>query len=552
MNASNPNDMRKFQEAFDRYLDAYMNMRDLASLKQMVAKDFCGCGTGLDEIFYDMQTGVSIFQRDIASAPETLHYKIHRQEIKILDPENALVVCELDLETRILDQKLKLNNLRMMMVLHEYEGIVKIAGIHISFPSQAHDEDESYPLKELEERNELLNRMVQKQTKELFEQQKQLEMFFSQSIDGFFFMMLNEPVTWDNSVDKLEVLDYVFANHRITKVNQAMLDQYGAREDDFLGLTPADIFAHDPEHGRYIIQRLFDKGRMHVETRQRRLDGTPIIIDGDYFCLYDEKGRITGHFGVQKDITQKKQAEQKIKSINEQLQRANADKDKLFSIIAHDLKSPMSSLLSATEMLAYQRNVFSEKEISLLSKELHKNTLNTFALLEDLLQWARMSQEGIDYAPKLCTVFELVNTGLSTVQDMAGRKEISIRREISQGMTVQVDQPMINTVIRNILFNAVKFTHRGGEIVITARQEKQTVTIAIQDNGKGMEKSVLDSVFSIEKGKQQLGTEKEKGSGLGLVLCRQFITHHGGEIWLESQPGKGTKVFFTLPAARRT
>ncbi|MFO7728322.1 MAG: ATP-binding protein [Desulfosalsimonas sp.] len=548
MNVPYPDQMKKFQEAFDKYLDAYMNKRDLSLLKEMLTEDFCGCGTGLDETFYDMQAGLRIFHRDIASAPDTLRCKIHKQDIKILDRYNALAVCELDLETNILNQKLRLNNLRMMMALHEEKGIVKIAGMHISFPSQAHDEDESYPLKELEERNELLNRRVQEQTRELSEKQKQLEMFFSQSIDGFFFMMLDKPVAWDDSVNKQEVVDYVLTHQRITKVNQAMLDQYGATEENFLGLTSADLFAHDPEHGRQIIKGLLDKGRWHVETRERRMDGTPIIIDGDYICLYDEQGRFTGHFGVQKDITKRKQAEQEIRNINQQLQRANSDKDKLFSIIAHDLKSPLSSLLSATEMLADQTEKFSEKEIRLLSTELHKNVKNTFALLEDLLQWARMSQGGIDYAPKPCRVSELVRTGLSTVQNMAGRKEVTIRREIPQDLTVLVDQPMINTVIRNILFNAVKFSHRNSEIVVTARQEARTVTIAVQDHGKGMDEEVLTSVFAMEREKQQLGTENEKGSGLGLVLCRQFIEHHGGEIRLESEPGQGTTVYFTLPA----
>ena len=232
----------------------------------------------------------------------------------------------------------------------------------------------------------------------------------------------------------------------------------------------------------------------------------------------------------------------------EMLQQSNAEKDKLFSIIAHDLRSPMSGLLTSTEFMASQPENLSEKDFQFLIKELYKNAKNSFELLEDLLQWARMNQGGIDYAPSPCSLIELFRTGLSTAQDMASSKKINLNLTISTGLTVLVDQPMVKTVIRNVLFNAIKFSHRGGEIVITARQEGRTVTVAIQDNGIGMKEQVLATLFTLDKEKRQLGTEGEKGTGLGMVLCKQFIEQHGGEIWAESELGKGTTVFFTLPA----
>ena len=130
-----------------------------------------------------------------------------------------------------------------------------------------------------------------------------LELFFSQSLDGFFFMMLDEPVRWDDSVDKEKVLDYVFDHQRVTKVNDAMLAQYGATREAFLGTTPGDLFRHDIAYGRRIWREFFDRGRLHVETDERRADGTPMPIEGDYLCFYDQEGRITGHFGIQRDVT---------------------------------------------------------------------------------------------------------------------------------------------------------------------------------------------------------------------------------------------------------
>ena len=131
-----------------------------------------------------------------------------------------------------------------------------------------------------------------------------LELLFSQSLDGFFFMMLDEPVQWHDDADKERLLDYIFTHQRMTKVNDAMLAQYGATRDAFIGLTPAEIYRHDIAQGRRVWRDFFDRGQLHIKTHERRLDGTPIDIEGDYICLYDAERRIIGHFGIQRDVTE--------------------------------------------------------------------------------------------------------------------------------------------------------------------------------------------------------------------------------------------------------
>lgn len=157
---------------------------------------------------------------------------------------------------------------------------------------------------------------------ELLGNQNRLEAFFLQSPDGFFFMMLDRPVQWDESVDKEAVLDYVFVHQHITKVNAAMLTQYRADEKDFMGLTPTDFFAHDLKAGRQLWREMFDRGRLHVETCERRLDGTSMWIEGNYSCIYDSDGKIIGHFGIQRDISKRKQDEAELKQINTALSHA--------------------------------------------------------------------------------------------------------------------------------------------------------------------------------------------------------------------------------------
>jgi PAS domain S-box-containing protein len=141
------------------------------------------------------------------------------------------------------------------------------------------------------------------------ESNARLDVFFKQSVEGFFFMMLDEPVYWHSEADKESLLDYVFDHQRITRINDAMLKQYGAKKEDFIGLTPKDFFPHDMAHGREVWRKFFDTGKLHIDTQEQKLDGTPMNIYGDYVCMYDEEGRITGHFGIQREITKERRAE---------------------------------------------------------------------------------------------------------------------------------------------------------------------------------------------------------------------------------------------------
>ena len=197
-----------------------------------------------------------------------------------------------------------------------------------------------------------------------------LELFFSQSLDGFFFMMLDEPVRWNDSVDKDRVLDYVFDHQRITKVNDALLAQYGATPEQFLGRTPKHLFQHDLEHGRRVWRDFFDRGRLHIETDERRIDGTPIRVEGDYLCFYDDEGRITGHFGIQRDVTERQRAdealrlhktelEDRVRERTEQLQRSE---NRLAAIVSAlpdlvfvvDDEGRYREVIASTEELLYR------------------------------------------------------------------------------------------------------------------------------------------------------------------------------------------------------
>lgn len=156
------------------------------------------------------------------------------------------------------------------------------------------------------------------------------ETLFNQPSVGIFFMMLDEPIAWNDSVDKAQVMEYVFEHHRITKVNQAMLDQYGAKLEDFIGSTPNILFAHDLEQGKRVWEQFFDDGHLHTETLEQRFDGSSMNIAGDYICMYDSEGRIIGHFGIQLDVTEQKLAQEEAQKYRQEL----AEMEERYRIIA--------------------------------------------------------------------------------------------------------------------------------------------------------------------------------------------------------------------------
>ena len=167
----------------------------------------------------------------------------------------------------------------------------------------------------------------------LRESQEQLELFFSQSLDGFFFMMLDKPVQWDNTVDKEKVLDYVFANGRVTKANDALIAQYGGTREEFIGRTLYSFLSHDLTGGREIIRQFFDAGRIHIENEYRKFDGVPVWMEGDYICIYDSPGRIVGYFGVQRDISDRKKTEAALKESEERFRQLAENIENVFWMV---------------------------------------------------------------------------------------------------------------------------------------------------------------------------------------------------------------------------
>jgi signal transduction histidine kinase len=233
---------------------------------------------------------------------------------------------------------------------------------------------------------------------------------------------------------------------------------------------------------------------------------------------------------------------------NEQLHELNAAKVKLFSIISHDLRSPFSAILGFMEMLRDNYKEFSDEDRMEMINQIHATTNQAFYLVENLLNWARVQTSTIQCQPECINLPEIINNNFKLYKSIAESKGIMLEFNITNNTLLFADTHLLETTLRNLLSNAIKFTPAGGHIVVDASRQGETVTISVTDTGTGMNREQIDSLFIFEKTQSQFGTDGEKGSGLGLLLCKEFVEKNQGTITVKSKPGKGSTFSFTVPA----
>lgn len=243
------------------------------------------------------------------------------------------------------------------------------------------------------------------------------------------------------------------------------------------------------------------------------------------------------------EITEQKE---ELLKLNGQLKEAIVTKDKFFSIIAHDLKTPYQGLLGYSQILSAEYTTLTEKEKLTFIKSIEELSQNSFKLLENLLEWSRLQTGKIVFDPEnLNLLLELFPT-LGLLKQTAQNKQIILDYEIGNSIFVYADKNMLSMIIRNLVSNSIKFTNPAGSISIRVKTDDEFVEVSIADTGVGMTKNVLDNLFNLDKSISTKGTANEEGTGLGLSLCKEMITRNGGKIWAESEVGNGTTFFFTL------
>ena len=267
-----------------------------------------------------------------------------------------------------------------------------------------------------------------------------------------------------------------------------------------------------------------------------RLEGALANTDGASTC------RI-----VISDITAHKNAELEITRMNEQLRLALAEKDKFFSIIAHDLKSPMTGFIWVAKELVDNVGFFSANELHKVAVSMKDSAEQLFSLLENLLEWSKLNRGMITFEPDEIGLEDVILRTTELLRTVADQKKIALRCTVPSDVTVFADQRMLNMVLRNLLTNSIKFSNPDSSVSIEATQDGAMVVIAVQDYGVGMDHDAAAKIFSLGKTTSQVGTKGELGSGIGLILCKEYVEMHCGRIWVESTPGQGSIFKFSLP-----
>ncbi len=261
-------------------------------------------------------------------------------------------------------------------------------------------------------------------------------------------------------------------------------------------------------------------------------------------------------FAKKNEIEEKNQQlelqKNKIQNFANELEKANDTKDKFFSIIAHDLKSPFNAMLGFSELLHESFEEFDVNEQKEFINHIYQSVQNTYKLLENLLLWSRAQRGSINFKPEKENLYLLIVETIKILNQTAASKSITLRDDIPPDIFVNADKNLISTIIRNLISNAIKFTPKDGEVTIKARsasddKNQHYTKICVKDTGVGISHEKQLKLFNISKNNSTKGTENETGTGLGLIICKEFVEMHSGKIWVESEPGIGSRFCFTLP-----
>lgn len=338
---------------------------------------------------------------------------------------------------------------------------------------------------------------------------------------------------------------------RFTKVNKTFCNMMGYTSIEFLQFYFDDISVLD-DYGtvKLIIDQLLDgklKGPQQLEFRLKSKDNAIIWASTSLALVRDYRNKPLYFIAIFQNITQRKSAEEKLKIYAEELKQSNSAKDKFFSIISHDLRNPFHTILGASEFLSLYGEDLSMDELKETAANIHNASRNVYNLLINLLEWSRVQTGKLDVRKELLDVKEMINNIIMLYGEIADKKKINLINELAENASIYADKYMIETILRNLVSNAIKFTHSGGRVTLTAEEIGDLTHICITDNGIGISSDDQEKLFNFNQHLSIKGTENESGTGLGLAISKEFIEKNGGQIIVESKTGSGSTFKIILP-----
>ena len=356
------------------------------------------------------------------------------------------------------------------------------------------------------------------------------ELFFTQSLDGFFIMMMDEPIAWNDSADKEALLDYVLHHQRMTIANEAYAGHYALPLSRIIGMTPAEFYAHDVARARSGWRALLDGGYLHSETDERRADGTPIRIEGHYLCIRDDQGRITGHIGIQRDITDRHQAAEDIAKSRQELRVLAAHlhtvREEERTRIARELHDELGQSLTGLKLdLAWLERCLSKDKL----EDLAKRARDMVARMDGLMFSVRRIIT--ELRPSVLDELGLADAIEWQAQDFAARTGVPVELRINEEAT-NVGEPVASTVFRTLQEALTNVTRHASakHVIVEFFNDIGILTLRVSDDGCG------------------IAPERLQGShSLGLLGLRERAVACGGTIDIHGERGHGTAVILRVP-----
>ncbi len=361
----------------------------------------------------------------------------------------------------------------------------------------------------------------------LKESERRLRLFLENNLDAF---LLTTP---DGS---------------ILFVNQAACNMFGRSAEEIYSIGRSGIIDVTDPRLAIALEERARTGIFKGELTGKRKDGTlfPMEVSSSYF--YNDDGELRTSMVI-RDITERKKAEEILKQSEARLAELNATKDKFFSIVSHDLRNPVHTMLGAIQILNEDIDSMDHQTIKKFTQNLQITVNRLYGLLDNLLNWSLLQMNKIKFSPESVSLNHMIHNSIDIVTDQALSKDITIKFAISEQIIVLADREMVASIMQNLLTNAIKFSFPKSIIVVSAKLKHTQVEVVIEDSGTGMEDDRLKNLFDIGANLNTTGTKGEKGTGLGLILSKEFVEKNGGTIRVESTVGVGSRFIFTLPLA---
>ncbi len=350
----------------------------------------------------------------------------------------------------------------------------------------------------------------------------------------------------NNTLNKIAIVSITDLDGNIISVNEKFCEVVGFKRDELLGSNHNILNSgeHSNEVFKVLWHTISNGNTWRGELKNKKKNGEFFWGDTAIAPIFDDEGNPKQFFSLQFDITERKKYLDELTTKSRELEDLNSLKDKLLSIISHDFRSPLNSLRGTLNL--FLKGSISDEDLNILVGKLVEKLDITYNLLENLLNWAKSQMQGTKVYAKEINLKTISDDCFSLLSPIAEKKQVKIQNNIQFPINAYADNEMVKLVIRNLIANAIKFTSAGNEIIIDAVGDEDFVTVSVKDNGMGISLENKDKLFKLENFSTR-GTSNEKGMGIGLLLCRDFVDKNGGKMWFESELEKGSTFYFTLP-----